>query len=157
MLNKCMFIGHCGKDPEVRRLNSGAAVVSFSLAVSERWKDKQTGERKEKTEWVNVVIFNEALGKIAEQYLKKGSKCFVEGQLQTRKWKDQQGNDRYSTEIVLQNFRGAIELLDGPNGGDRGEAGASAAPAASNSYADRKNGAAPAGGYAGDLDDSIPF
>ena len=111
-VNKVILIGNLGKDPEVRRLNSGDQVVSFSLATSETWRDKTSGERKERTEWHNIVIFNENLGKIAEQYCKKGSKVYIEGQLQTRKWQDQSGADKYTTEVVLQRFRGELTLLD---------------------------------------------
>ena len=111
-VNKVILVGNLGKDPDVRRLNSGDQVVSFSVATSETWRDKTSGERKEKTEWHNVVIFNENLGKVAEQYCKKGTKVYLEGQLQTRKWQDQSGNDRYTTEVVLQRFRGELQLLD---------------------------------------------
>ena len=111
-VNKVILVGNLGKDPDVRRLNSGDQVVSFSLATSENWRDKTSGERKEKTEWHNVVIFNENLGKVVEQYCKKGSKVYVEGQLQTRKWQDKDGHDRYTTEIVLQRFRGELTLLE---------------------------------------------
>lgn len=111
-LNKVMLIGHLGADPDIRRTNSGADVVSFRIATSETWKDKNTGERKEKTEWHSIVVFNEHLTKVCADYLKKGSKVYVEGQLQTRKWQDNAGTDRYTTEIVLQNFRGEIQLLD---------------------------------------------
>ena len=111
-VNKVILIGNLGKDPEVRRLNSGDQVVNFTLATSENWRDKNSGERKEKTEWHNVVIFNENIGKVVEQYCKKGSKVYVEGQLQTRKWQDKDGNDRYTTEIVLQRFRGELTLLE---------------------------------------------
>lgn len=117
-LNKCLFIGHLGKDPEVRRTANGDAAVSFSLAVTESWRDKSSGERRERTEWVPIVIFNEGLGKVAEQYLKKGSKVFIEGAMQTRKWQDKDGNDRYTTEIVLQKFRGELTILDGRKDGD---------------------------------------
>src|SRR6516165_11287844 len=116
-VNKVILIGNLGKDPDVRRLNSGDQVVSFTLATSETWRDKNSGERKEKTEWHNVVIFNENLGKVVEQYCKKGSKVYVEGQLQTRKWQDKDGNDRYTTEVVLQRFRGELTLLDSRGGG----------------------------------------
>ena len=116
-VNKVILVGNLGKDPDVRRLNSGDQVVNFSLATSENWRDKTSGERKEKTEWHNVVIFNENLGKVVEQYCKKGSKVYVEGQLQTRKWQDKDGNDRYTTEIVLQRFRGELTLLDSRGGG----------------------------------------
>ena len=159
-VNKVILVGNLGKDPEVRRLNSGAAVVNLRLATSESWRDKATGEKQERTEWHNVVIYNENLGKIAEQYLKKGSKVYVEGQLQTRKWQDQSGQDKYTTEVVLQRFRGELTLLDraGENvavdsaGGDRDfgraspmEGGRGAAP--------RKAGAT----LAEELDDEIPF
>lgn len=112
-LNKVMLIGNLGRDPEIRRLNNGEQVASLRLATSETWRDKQTGERRERTEWHQVVIFNEALVRLTEQYLKKGSKIFVEGQLQTRKWTDQAGVERYATEVVLQRFRGEMRLLDG--------------------------------------------
>src|SRR5919199_4319467 len=120
-VNKVILIGNLGKDPEVRRLNSGEPVVNLRIATSESWKDKATGERKEKTEWHSVVIFNENLARVAEQYLKKGSKVYVEGQLQTRKWQDQQGQAKHTTEIVLQRFRGELTLLDGRGGGGAGE------------------------------------
>ena len=113
-VNKVILVGNLGKDPEVRRLNSGDQVVNFSVATSETWRDKTSGERKERTEWHNVVIFNENLGKVAEQYCKKGTKVYVEGQLQTRKWQDQSGADRYTTEVVLQRFRGELQLLELP-------------------------------------------
>ena len=116
-VNKVILVGNLGKDPEVRRLNSGDQVVNFSVATSETWRDKTSGERKERTEWHNVVIFNENLGKVAEQYCKKGTKVYVEGQLQTRKWQDQSGADRYTTEVVLQRFRGELQLLDSRGGG----------------------------------------
>ena len=116
-VNKVILVGNLGKDPEVRRLGSGEPVVNLSLATSESWKDKATGERKEKTEWHRVVIFNENLARVAEQYLRKGSKVYVEGQLQTRKWQDQSGQEKYSTEVVLQRFRGELTLLDGRGGG----------------------------------------
>lgn len=121
-VNKVILIGNLGADPEIRRLNSGDTVVNFRLATSESWRDKNSGERRERTEWHNVVIFNEGIAKVAEQYLKKGSKVYVEGALQTRKWQDQSGNDRYSTEVVLQKFRGELTMLaDG--GGRSGESG----------------------------------
>jgi single-strand DNA-binding protein len=161
-VNKVILVGNLGKDPEVRRLNSGDQVVSFSLATSETWRDKTTGERKERTEWHNVVIFNENLGKIVEQYCKKGSKVYVEGQLQTRKWQDQSGQDRYTTEVVLQRFRGELTLLDsrGANGEAREAFGDEGARASNfnRAAADRRpalSGGAPAGG--GGLDDDIPF
>ena len=115
-LNKVLLIGHLGADPEVRRMSSGDPVVNMRLACSDSWKDKATGERREKTEWVNVVIFNEGLAKVAENYLRKGSKVYVEGSLQTRKWQDQSGADKYTTEVVLQKFRGELVLLDSKGG-----------------------------------------
>lgn len=115
-VNKVILVGNLGSDPEVRNLPSGGKVVNLSVATSESWRDKNSGERKEKSEWHRVVIFNEGLAKIAEQYLKKGSKVYLEGQLQTRKWTDQSGTDKYSTEVVLQPFNSAMTLLDGPSG-----------------------------------------
>jgi len=113
-VNKVILIGNLGRDPESRRMNNGNAVVSFSLATTESWRDKSTGERKDRTEWHNVVIFNEPLGKIVEQYCRKGSKVYLEGQLQTRKYTDKEGNERQTTEVVLQAFRGEVTLLDKP-------------------------------------------
>lgn len=117
-LNKCMFIGNLGADPEIRRMPSGGAVANMRLACSETWRDKATGERREKTEWVSVVVFNDNLVKVIEQYVKKGSKLYVEGQLQTRKYQDKTGQDRYSTEVVLQGFNGQLTLLDSPRSDD---------------------------------------
>ncbi|TPN16202.1 single-stranded DNA-binding protein [Mesorhizobium sp. B2-1-3] len=111
-VNKVILIGHLGADPEIRRLASGDAVVNFRIATSESWRDKNSGERKEKTEWHTIVCFNEGLCKVAEQYLKKGMKVYIEGQLSTRKWEDQSGAARYSTEVVLQKYRGEIQMLD---------------------------------------------
>lgn len=110
-VNKVILIGNLGRDPEVRSTQAGGKIVNLSIATSERWKDRNTGEQKERTEWHRVAIFNEALGRIAEQYLKKGSTCHVEGQLQTRKWTDEQGVEKYSTEVVLQQYRGELTLL----------------------------------------------
>jgi single-strand DNA-binding protein len=143
-LNKVQLIGHLGADPESRSLNNGGEVVNFRLATSESWKDKD-GTRKERTEWHNVVIFNEGLGKVAKYYLRKGSQCFIEGALQTRKWTDQSGNDRYTTEIVLQKYRGALVLLDSRSAGDAEGSSATSHQAASPSYA------------GADADDDIPF
>src|ERR1051325_5932156 len=122
-VNKVILVGNLGKDPEVRHTQDGRSIVNLSVATSENWKDKQTGERKERTEWHRVVIFNENLAKIAEQYLKKGAKVYLEGQLQTRKYTDKDGSEKYSTEIVLQKFRGELVMLDGrgEGGGDRTE------------------------------------
>ncbi|MDB5645356.1 single-stranded DNA-binding protein [Methylobacterium sp.] len=121
-VNKVILVGNLGRDPETRRLASGDPVVNLRIATSESWKDKMSGERKEKTEWHSVVIYNENLARVAEQYLRKGSKVYIEGQLQTRKWADQSGVEKYTTEVVLQRFRGELTLLDGRSGG--GEMGA---------------------------------
>jgi single-strand DNA-binding protein len=115
-VNKCIIVGNLGNEPEVRNLPSGGKVVNLSVATSESWRDKSTGEKKERTEWHRVVIFSEGLAKLAEQYLKKGSKVYIEGQLQTRKWTDQSGAEKYSTEIVLQGFNATLTMLDGPSG-----------------------------------------
>ena len=157
-VNKVILIGNLGKDPEIRRLGSGEPVVNLSLATSESWKDKSTGERKEKTEWHRVVIFNEGLCKIAEQYLKKGSKVYLEGALQTRKWQDKDGQDKYSTEVVLQGFNSQLTMLDGRGGGggtgaDEGDSFGSPGPTASR----RPAAAATGGGRRDDMDDEIPF
>jgi single-strand DNA-binding protein len=162
-VNKVILIGNLGADPEIRRTQDGRPVANLRIATSDSWKDKTTGERREKTEWHRVVIFNENLCRIAEQYLKKGSKVFIEGALQTRKWQDQSGQDRYSTEVVLQGFRGELTLLDraggaGASGGDSGadEAGEFGSPGPT-----RKVAAAAAagsrGGAGADMDDEIPF
>ena len=122
-VNKVIIVGNLGRDPEVRSFPNGGKVVNLRIATSETWRDKQSGERKERTEWHSVAIFNEALGKIAEQYLRKGSTVYVEGQLETRKWQDQSGADRYTTEIVLRQFRGELTLLGGRDGGSGGGGG----------------------------------
>ena len=133
-VNKVILVGNLGKDPEVRRTTSGDPIVNLSLATSESWRDKSSGERKEKTEWHRVVIFNKNLADVAEKYLRKGSKVYVEGQLQTRKWTDKDGAEKYSTEVVLQNFNGTLVMLDGRGegggGASRERVGASEAPAA---------------------------
>src|SRR6187200_2648739 len=133
-VNKVILVGNLGRDPEVRRLGSGDPVVNLRIATSESWKDKQSGERKEKTEWHSVVIFNENLARVAEQYLKKVSKVYIEGQLQTRKWQDQSGQEKYTTEIVLQRFRGELTILD-----SRGSGGSS-------DYGDEQQGRVSRGG-----------
>jgi single-strand DNA-binding protein len=115
-VNKVILVGNLGKNPEVRRMTSGEPVVNLSIATSESWRDKASGERKEKTEWHRVVIFNKNLAEVAEKYLRKGAKVYVEGQLQTRKWTDKDGAEKYSTEVVLQNFRGELTMLDGKGG-----------------------------------------
>jgi single-strand DNA-binding protein len=149
-VNKVILVGNLGRDPEVRRLTSGDPVVNLSIATSESWRDKTSGERKEKTEWHRVVIFNENLAKVAEQYLKKGSKVYIEGQLQTRKYTDKDGTEKYSTEIVLQKYRGELTMLDGRGDGDRAERPAMAGASAGASEGGRSF-------QRGDLDDEIPF
>jgi single-strand DNA-binding protein len=170
-VNKVILVGNLGRDPETRTFPSGDKVVSFSMAMTESWRDKATGERKDKTEWVNVSIFNEALGRIAEQYCKKGSKIYLEGQLQTREYTDKDGNQRKATDVVLQKFRGELTLLD--SRGSRGEEGAGGgyergsssgggyggggrSSGGGGSGGDRRP-AAVGGGRSNDLDDDIPF
>ena len=157
-VNKVILVGNLGADPEIRRTQDGRPIANLRVATSESWKDKTTGERKEKTEWHRVVIFNENLCRIAEQYLKKGSKVFIEGALQTRKWQDQSGQDRYSTEIVLQGFRGELTLLDRA-GGPGGDVGASESGGDFGSPGPTRKVAATAGASRGgaDMDDEIPF
>ena len=164
-VNKVILVGNLGADPEVRRLNSGDPVVNFRIATSESWRDKSSGERREKTEWHNIVVFNDQLAKVAEQYLKKGMKVYVEGQLQTRKWQDQQGQERYTTEIVLQKFRGELQMLDsrgqGEGGGqvayDRGgrSGGSDFGQSGPSDQGSRGGGGGKGGGR--DFDDEIPF
>lgn len=160
-VNKVILVGNLGADPEIRRLNSGDPVVNIRVATSESWRDKNSGERKEKTEWHNVVIFNDNLAKVAEQYLKKGMKVYVEGQLQTRKWQDQSGQDRYTTEIVLQKFRGELQMLDarGGEGGQvgQGRGGGSDFGQSGPTDVSRGGGSRGGGGSSRDLDDEIPF
>jgi single-strand DNA-binding protein len=149
-VNKVILIGNLGRDPEVRSMQDGNKIVQLSVATSESWKDRNSGERKERTEWHRVVIFNERLAEVAERYLKKGSKVYLEGQLQTRKWTDKEGQDRYTTEVVLGRFRGELTMLDGrgDGGGGGGDWGSSDSSGG--------GGRAPASG-GGDLDDEIPF
>ena len=148
-VNKVIIVGNLGADPEIRRLNSGDMVVNLRIATSESWRDKNSGERKEKTEWHSVVIFNEHLTEVAEQYLKKGSKVYIEGSLQTRSWEDQSGQKKYTTEIVLQKFRGELQMLDGPSG-DK-QAGSQRQERTSYDDRDTRGGPDPMG------DDGIPF
>jgi len=163
-VNKVILIGNLGRDPEIRSTQDGTRVANLSLATSENWRDKNTGERREKTEWHRVVIFNERLVEVAEKYLRKGSKIYIEGQLQTRKWQDQSGQDKYSTEVVLNRFRGELTMLDSrrdaeaQGAGDYGGAVSGGAPmgdARSGPSGSGPGGPAPSGG--GDLDDEIPF
>ena len=148
-VNKVILVGNLGKDPEVRRMTSGEPVVNLSVATSETWKDKSSGEKKEKTEWHRVVIFNENLAKVAEQYLKKGAKVYLEGALQTRKWTDKDGAEKYSTEIVLNRFNGTMVMLDGRSGGGGGDGGFGGGGRGANE--------APASFQRDEMDDEIPF
>ena len=153
-VNKVILVGNLGRDPEVRHTQDGKPVVNMSLATSETWRDRASGERRERTEWHRVVIFNERLADVAEKYLRKGSKIYIEGQLQTRKWTDQSGVEKYSTEVVLQNFRGELTMLDTRGGGESAGAGGYEAPAAAGGGGGGGGEPVPAGG---DLDDEIPF
>ena len=150
-VNKVILVGNLGRDPEVRSTQDGNKIVNLSLATSERWKDKNSGEQRERTEWHRVVIFNENLGRIAQQYLRKGSKVYIEGQLQTRKWQDQSGQDKYSTEVVLQRFRGELTMLD-----SRADSSGSFGDSGGGGFSDNTGGDF-SGGGGGDLDDEIPF
>jgi len=158
-VNKVILIGNLGRDPEIRNLQDGSRVANLSIATSESWRDKASGERRERTEWHRVVIFNDRLVDVVERFLKKGSKVYVEGQLQTRKWTDQSGQEKYTTEVVLQRFRGELTMLDGRGGGageatDEGGAGGGYGGGGFSGGSGRE----PArGGGAGDLDDEIPF
>ena len=176
-LNKVQLIGNLGKDPEIRHTQDGRPIGNLRIATTESWRDKNTGERKEKTEWHSVVMFSEGLCRIAEQYLKKGSKVYIEGALQTRKWQDQSGNDRYSTEVVIQGFNGTLTMLDSRNSGagagagggnyagnsggmqDNSQSGYSSQPqtGGSNSTGSSSGGSSSGGGFEKDLDDEIPF
>lgn len=169
-VNKVILIGNVGADPEIRRTQDGRPIANLRIATSEQWRDRNSGERKEKTEWHNVVVFNEGLCKVVEQYVKKGAKLYVEGALQTRKWQDQTGNDRYTTEVVLQGFNSTLTMLDGRGeGGGRGNqsggyddydqggdtGGRGSAPARSSNQGSRNS--APAPSFSRDMDDDIPF
>jgi len=152
-VNKVILVGNLGRDPEVRHTQDGKPIVNMSLATSEQWRDKNSGERREKTEWHRIVIFNERLGEVAQKYLRKGSKVYLEGQLQTRKWTDQQGVEKYSTEVVLQNFRGELTMLDSRGDGDGG-GGDSGGGGGGGAGGMDEPGPSSMGG---DLDDEIPF
>jgi single-strand DNA-binding protein len=165
-VNKVILVGNLGRDPEVRNLPNGDKVVNLSLATSEQWRDRNSGERKERTEWHRVVIFNENLVKVAEQYLKKGSTIYIEGALQTRKWTDQAGVEKYSTEIVLQKFRGELTMLGGRDGGsaggdrdygDSGYAGGGASSGGGFGGGKSNQPSGPREDFSADLDDEIPF
>jgi single-strand DNA-binding protein len=165
-VNKVILIGNLGRDPEIRNLQDGSRVANLSVATSENWRDKASGERRERTEWHRVVIFNDRLVDVVERFLKKGSKIYVEGQLQTRKWTDQSGAEKYTTEVVLQRFRGELTMLDGRAGGGAGAGEDEGSYGGSGSYGGGGGGGfggggggrEPArGGGGGDLDDEIPF
>ena len=168
-INKVILVGNLGRDPEVRNMQDGSPVVNLSIATGETWRDRSTGERKERTEWHRVVIFNENLAKVAQNYLKKGSTVYIEGQLQTRKWTDQQGQEKYTTEIVLQRYRGELTMLGGrgdaggAGGFNDGSQGGYGAPSGGGDFGGSNQGmSAPASGGAAmggaaDLDDEIPF
>jgi single-strand DNA-binding protein len=157
-VNKVILIGNLGKDPEVRRMQDGRPVVNLSVATSDTWRDKATGERRERTEWHRVVIFNENLCRIVEQYLKKGSKVYLEGSLQTRKWQDQQGQDKYTTEVVLQGFNGQLTMLDRAGGGSSEMGESSSEFGSPGPTRERAPALASAGGgRRDDMDDEIPF
>ncbi|MGH6994028.1 MAG: single-stranded DNA-binding protein [Caulobacteraceae bacterium] len=149
-VNKVILVGNLGRDPEIRSLNSGDRVANLSVATSESWRDRSSGERKERTEWHRVVIFNDNLVKVAENYLRKGAKVYIEGALQTRKYQDQSGVEKYSTEVVLQKFRGELTMLDGRGDGEGGRESDFGAGA-------RISGTAPKESFTADLDDEIPF
>jgi single-strand DNA-binding protein len=155
-VNKVILIGNLGKDPEIRRTQDGRPIANLSVATSESWKDKNTGERREKTEWHRVVIFNEGLCRVVEQYLKKGAKIYLEGQLQTRKWQDKDGQDKYSTEVVLQGFNSQLVMLDSRGGGGGGAIEDSGGEFGS-SGPSRRPATVGAGSKRGDLDDEMPF
>ncbi|WP_300588895.1 single-stranded DNA-binding protein [Marivita sp.] len=169
-VNKVIIVGNLGRDPEVRTFQNGGKVCNLRIATSETWKDRNTGERKERTEWHSVAIFSEPLARIAEQYLKKGSKVYIEGQLETRKWQDQSGQDRYTTEIVLRPYRGELTLLDGRDGGGGGGYGGGSSSGGGDYGGDygggyggdygggsSGGGGGPARAPARDIDDEIPF
>ena len=150
-INKVILVGNLGADPDVRYTQDGSPIVHLRLATNESWRDRESGERRERTEWHRVVIFNEHLGKVAQEYLKKGSKVYLEGQLQTRKWTDQSGQDRYTTEVVVQRYRGELQMLDSRGAG--ADEFADAPPAGDDTSAPEPTG----GGPSGDIDDEIPF
>ncbi|WP_296070423.1 single-stranded DNA-binding protein [uncultured Agrobacterium sp.] len=174
-VNKVILIGNVGADPEIRRTQDGRPIANLRIATSETWRDRNSGERKEKTEWHTVVVFNEGLCKVVEQYVKKGAKLYIEGQLQTRKWQDQTGNDRYSTEVVLQGFNSTLTMLDGRGegsgrsgggdfggGNDYGSGGGSGYGGGYDQQPSSRGGSSrgssqPSGGFSNDMDDDIPF
>ncbi len=164
-VNKVILIGNLGADPEVKSFQNGGRIANLRIATSENWKDKNTGEKKERTEWHTVVLNSDGLVGVAERYLKKGSKVYIEGQLRTRKWQDAQGNDRYSTEISVGGMQGVLTMLDGAPGGGQGGGGGGGGSYGGGQRSgggdfgggQRSGGGAPSGGFADDLDDDIPF
>ncbi len=156
-VNKVILIGNLGADPEIRRTQDGRPIVNLRVATTDSWRDKNSGERREKTEWHRVVIFSEGLAKIAEQYLKKGSKVYLEGQLQTRKWEDQSGQERYTTEVVLQGFNSALTMLDGGRAGGGGDFAESGSDFGQSSPMGGSRAPARQGSMAEEIDDEIPF
>ncbi len=167
-VNKVILVGNLGRDPEVRHTQDGRSIVNLRMATSETWKDRNSGERKEKTEWHSIAIFGDGLTKVAEQYLRKGSKIYIEGALQTRKWQDKDGNDRYSTEVVLQGPRAVMTMLDGRSGGGDGDFGGGGGSGSSGGFNEGYGGGAGGGGRSGgasssrdtfrdELEDDIPF
>ena len=155
-VNKVILVGTLGRDPEIRSLQDGTKVANLSVATSETWRDRDSGERRERTEWHRVVIFNDRLADVAEKYLRKGAKVYLEGQLQTRKWTGQDGQDRYTTEVVLQRYRGELTMLDSRSGGEAGGGGGSYGAGGAGGSGDGDNGGGK-GSEGGDLDDEIPF
>ena len=156
-INKVILVGNLGADPEIRQTKDGRPICNLRVATSESWRDKSSGEKREKTEWHRVVIFSEGLCKIAEQYLRKGSKIYIEGQLQTRKWQDQSGQDRYSTEVVLQNFNSTLTMLDGRDGQSGGGGGGGGGFNDGSRDIPDQSGSDQEGGFSRDMDDEIPF
>ena len=160
-VNKVILVGNLGADPEIRRTQDGKPIANMRIATSESWRDKSTGEKRDRTEWHRVVVINEGLCRIVEQYLRKGSKVYLEGQLQTRKWQDQQGQDRYSTEVVLQGYNSTLTMLDGRSGGSSGMSDGNQADygggMAGGGYNEPRPPAGSGGGFDKQLDDEIPF
>ncbi|MCP5368224.1 MAG: single-stranded DNA-binding protein [Hyphomicrobiales bacterium] len=159
-VNKVILVGNLGRDPEVRYAQDGTKIVNMSVATSETWKDRQSGERRERTEWHRVVVFNDRLAEVCERFLRKGSKIYVEGQLQTRKWTGQDGQERYTTEVVLQRYRGELTMLDGRDGGGGGGGGGDYGggdPSWQGGGGSQGGGGGGGGAPGGDLDDEIPF
>ena len=156
-VNKVILVGNLGRDPEIRTTNDGTKIANLSLATSESWRDRNSGERRERTEWHRVVIFNDRLVDVVEKYLNKGSKIYIEGQLQTRKWTDRDGQERYTPEVVLQRFRGELTMLDGRGGGGGGDFGGGSDFGGGGGQDFGGGSGSSSGGGAGDLDDDIPF